>query len=72
MAEKSVDDKPDDTFLLENLTNALSQILLKQKPNNPSHDGFASAMTIKLDGKNFYLWSQILKMKLAGRETRLY
>ncbi|XP_078161983.1 uncharacterized protein LOC144557297 [Carex rostrata] len=75
MAEKSVDDKtdkPDNTFLLENLTNALSQILLQQKPNNASHDGFASAMTIKLDGNNFYLWSQMLKMKLAGRDKLGY
>ena len=72
MAEKSADDKPDNASLVENLTNALSQILLQQKPNNLSHDGFASAMTIKFDGNNFYLWSQMVKMKLAGRDKLGY
>jgi hypothetical protein len=58
-------EKSEYVLLLENLTATLSQ-LLQQKPDNSNPDGHISAMTIKLDGKNFNLWSQMLKMKLSG------
>jgi gag-polypeptide of LTR copia-type len=41
---------------------------LHQKPANPSFDGLPPPMTIKLDGRNFNLWSQMLKMKLSGKD----
>jgi gag-polypeptide of LTR copia-type len=58
----------DSALLIENLNNTLSKLLLQQKPTIQNQDGFTSAMSIKLDGKNFYLWSQMLKMKFAGRD----
>ena len=58
-------EKSESVLLLENLTATLSQ-LLQQK------SGLSSAMTIKLDGKNFNLWSQMLKMKLSGKDKLGY
>ncbi|ONK57402.1 uncharacterized protein A4U43_C09F150 [Asparagus officinalis] len=57
------ENKPDLTLLLESLIATLSQ-LQQQKP---TQDGVISAMTVKLDGKNFNIWSQMLKMKLSGK-----
>jgi gag-polypeptide of LTR copia-type len=65
-------EKSESVILLENLTATLSQLLQQNKPVNPSQDGLASTMTIKLDGKNFNLWSQMLKMKLSGRDKLGY
>ncbi|XP_078166375.1 uncharacterized protein LOC144561029 isoform X2 [Carex rostrata] len=63
--------KSESVLLLENLTATLSQ-LLQQKPGNSNPDGHISAMTIKLDGKNFNLWSPMLKMKLSGKDKLGY
>jgi gag-polypeptide of LTR copia-type len=65
-------EKSESVILLENLTATLSQLLQQNKPVNPSQDGLASTMTIKLDGKNFNLWSQMLKMKLSCRDKLGY
>ena len=64
-------EKSESVLLLEGLTATLSQ-LLQQKPSNSHPDGNMSAMTIKLDGKNFNLWSQMLKMKLSMKDKLGY
>ena len=50
----------------------MSQLLQQNKPVNTGQDGLASVMTIKLDGKKFNLWSQMLKMKLLGKDKLGY
>jgi GAG-pre-integrase domain/Integrase core domain/gag-polypeptide of LTR copia-type len=63
--------KSEYVLLLENLTATLSQ-LLQQKSGNSHPEGIMSAMMIKLDGKNFNLWSQMLKMKLSVKDKLGY
>lgn len=58
--------KSEAVLILESLTATLSQ-LFQHKTGDSNPDGLTSAMTIKLDGKNFNLWSQMLKMKLSGK-----
>jgi gag-polypeptide of LTR copia-type len=69
MSEREV--KSEYVLILESLIATLSQ-LLQQKTGNFNPDVLTSAMAIKLDGKNFNLWSQMLKMKLSGKDKLGY
>lgn len=65
-------EKSDSVLLLESLIVILSQLLQHNKTVNFGQDGLNFAMTIMLNGKNFNLWSQMLKMKLLGKDKLGY
>ena len=55
------------TALLEKLTQLL--ILQQSSPSTtPSTEGSAPPISVKLDGTNYGLWSQVVEMHIKGRD----
>lgn len=60
------------TDLLQTLTSKLTQILTHHQ-GSPSHvENSAPPIAIKLDGRNYGLWSQVVEMYISGKDKLGY
>ncbi|KAK3405243.1 hypothetical protein EUGRSUZ_K01505 [Eucalyptus grandis] len=58
--------------LLESLTSKLTQILSHHQAS-PSHaENSAPPIAVKLDGRNYGLWSQVIEMYISGKDKLGY
>ena len=59
--------------ILDDLTIKMQQVLAQTQISiNSSSDNFGIQMDIKLDGHNYALWSQVMKMYIAGKDKLGY
>lgn len=60
--------------LLENLTMKLTQILTQSSTqvSTQSHEPSTAQISVKLDGSNYGLWSQVVEMFISGKDKLGY
>ena len=59
--------------ILNELTETMQKVLAQnQTPMTSSHETFGTQIGIKLDGKNYALWSQVMEMYIAGKDKLGY
>lgn len=60
--------------LLEDLTTRMTQVLTQNQIQTPAatSDPTATQIGIKLDGKNYALWSQVVEMYISGKDKLGY
>ncbi|KAG5563641.1 hypothetical protein RHGRI_006177 [Rhododendron griersonianum] len=60
--------------ILEGLTTRMAEVLTKNQTqiHTPSYESSAAPISIKLDGTNYALWSQVLEMYISGKDKLGY
>ena len=59
--------------ILDELSFKMQKALIQtQTSTHPNSDNYAIQMGIKLDGQNYALWSQVMKMYIAGKDKLGY
>ena len=59
--------------ILNKLTKKMQKALTHNlTPMTASHENFGTQISIKLDGTNYTLWSQVMEMYIAGKDKLGY
>jgi len=58
--------------LLETLTSKLTQILTHHQASPFHAENFAPPIAVKLDDRNYGLWSQVVEMYISGKDKLGY
>ena len=58
--------------ILAELTTRMTEVLIKTSTPTQTSDGTTALIGIKLDGTNYALWSQMVKMYISGKDKLGY
>jgi len=65
---------PQTESILTSLTTNMTEVLSRSQtsPYSPSVDSSTTPISIKLDGSNFALWSQVIEMYISSKDKLGY